>query len=192
MIIDHVGFFLLPQYTILRIIGRLSFPLFGFLIANGFKYTRDKKKYFLRLFIFAVIIQIPSLFMTIPVNIFFTLSFGLLCMMVYESEQSDLNKLLSISGVILITLMIQPDYSIYGVLLIFIIHLMKDKYLLMMPVFWILSAVLYGPSSIQGFAALTPLIFMLYNNEKGRNMKYFFYLFYPIHIVVLDWISQNI
>ena len=78
MVVDHIGFFLYPQYTILRIIGRLSFPLFGFLIANGYKYTRDKKKYFLRLFIFANIIQTPSLFMTIPVNIFYTLSFGII------------------------------------------------------------------------------------------------------------------
>lgn len=192
MVVDHIGFFLYPQYTILRIIGRLSFPLFGFLIANGYKYTRDKKKYFLRLFIFANIIQIPSLFMTIPVNIFYTLSFGLLCIMIYESGYNEVNRIVGIAGVLVITLMIQPDYSIYGVLLIFIIHLLKDHYLYMISAFLLLSFILYGPTSIQGFAALTPLIFMTYNQQKGRNMKYLFYLFYPIHIVFLDWLSQRI
>ncbi|MBI9012754.1 MAG: hypothetical protein JEZ08_11035 [Clostridiales bacterium] len=192
MVVDHIGFFLYPQYTILRIIGRLSFPIFGFLIANGYNYTRDKKKYFLRLFIFANIIQIPSLFTTIPVNIFYTLSFGLLCIMIFESVYDEVNKIVGIAGILVITLMIQPDYSIYGVLLIFIIHLLKDNYIYMIGAFLVLSFVLYGPTSIQGFAALTPLIFMTYNHQKGRSMKYLFYLFYPVHIVFLDWLSQRI
>jgi len=192
MVIDHIGFFIFPQYTILRVIGRLSFPLFGFLIANGYKYTRDKKKYFIRLFVFANIIQIPSLFMTIPVNIFYTLSFGLLCIMIYESDYDDIKKIAGIAGVLFVTLTIQPDYSIYGVLLIFSIHLLKDRYIYMIGVFLLLSIILYGPTSIQGFAALTPLIFMTYNQQKGRSMKYLFYLFYPVHIVFLEWLGQRI
>ena len=93
MVVDHIGYFLFPQQIIFRIIGRLSFPLFAFLIANGYKFTRDKKKYLLRLFIFANIIQLPSLFMSLPFNIFYTLSFGLVCIMIYESKYSDVQKI---------------------------------------------------------------------------------------------------
>ena len=55
MIIDHAGAFLFPQAKILRIIGRISFPIFAFLICEGYEHTKDVKKYMLRLLLFAVI-----------------------------------------------------------------------------------------------------------------------------------------
>lgn len=192
MVIDHVGFFLLPQYTILRIIGRFSFPLFAFLIVNGYQYTRDVKKYFFRLFIFANIIQLPALFMYMPVNIFYTLSFGLLSIIVYERVENYFYKYVALAGILGITSIIRPDYGIYGVAVIFIIHIFKGKYIQIGISMLVASILYYGYNSIQHFAALTPFIMMLYNNQKGRNMKYFFYLFYPVHMVFLDWLSGRI
>ncbi|MCH4889735.1 conjugal transfer protein TraX [Acidaminobacter sp. JC074] len=194
MIIDHIGFFLLPQYKILRIIGRLSFPIFAFLIANGYSYTRDVKKYFLRLFVFACIIQIPSLFMTLPVNVFFTLSFGLLSIMVFESKQDDFIKLIEILGLVYLAHIIGSDYGAYGVIMILVIFMTKERYLLMSVGILVLSVLFYYKPyawfNIQYLAALSPFIIMFYNKKPGRKMKYFFYLFYPIHMVILQVISQ--
>lgn len=85
MFIDHFGLILFPQYQILREIGRLSLPIFAFLIAIGMNFTRDRKKYFLRLFIYFLILQVPiSIYSSIEntgfgpgfVNIFFNLAAG--------------------------------------------------------------------------------------------------------------------
>ena len=83
MTVDHVGAVIYPDYTFLRWIGRLSFPLFAYLLVLGIRNTSNIKKYFIRLFIFALISQIPF-FLAIEVgpfdhlNIFFTLSSGLI------------------------------------------------------------------------------------------------------------------
>ncbi len=194
MIIDHIGFFLFPQYRILRIIGRLSFPIFAFLIANGYKYTRDKKKYFLRLFVFANIIQLPSIFMSLPVNVFYTLSLGLLCIMIFDSQQGDLFKLVQLAGILVLANFIGCDYGAYGVIMILFIFICKERYLFMSLGILVLSVLFYyKPYSwfnIQYLASLSPFIIMLYNQKPGRKMKYFFYLFYPIHMVILQLISQ--
>ena len=58
MLIDHTGYILFPSLSILRIIGRLSFPIYAFCIAEGFRYTKDKKKYFLRVFLLGLLCQI--------------------------------------------------------------------------------------------------------------------------------------
>ncbi len=192
MVVDHVGYFLFPDQIILRMIGRLSFPLFAFLIANGYQYTRDKKKYLLRLFIFANIIQLPSLFMSLPFNIFYTLSFGLVCIMIYESKNSDVQKIIGIIAMILIAYVVKADYGVYGVILILLVHIFKENYKLMSLSILALSMAYYGFNHIQLIAALTPGIMYFYNNQKGKNMKYFFYLFYPVHMVFLDWLSQYI
>jgi len=63
MIIDHIGFVFFPEYTILRIIGRIAMPLFAFSIARGFFYTRNKGKYFTLMILFAAISQVPFHFM---------------------------------------------------------------------------------------------------------------------------------
>jgi hypothetical protein len=63
MLIDHIGVVFFPEYTVLRIIGRIAMPLFAFCIARGFFYTKSKGKYFTFMIIFAVISQIPFHFM---------------------------------------------------------------------------------------------------------------------------------
>lgn len=192
MVVDHIGYFLFPELKILRMIGRLSFPIFGFLIANGYHYTKDVKKYFLRLFVFANVIQLPALFMSLPVNIFYTLSLGLLCIIVFDSMLSDVNKLLSISGLVIIAYLIKCDYGPYGVLLILLIYVLRKRYFLMAVGIFILSAAFYGLFHIQGLATISVLFFVLYNEQQGRKMKYFFYLFYPIHMAVLYYIADII
>lgn len=191
MVVDHIGFFLFPDQIILRIIGRLSFPIFAYLITVGFHYTRNKNNYFLRLFIFAAIIQTPSLFMDIPVNIFFTLSLGLLLLIIYESQQNIINKLILMAIVLLFTDVLSPDYSIYGVILIFVLYFCKNIWQQAICML-VLSLSLYGYTDIQNFAVFALIPISFYNKKEGPKWKLFFYSFYPVHIVLLEWISLRI
>ncbi|WP_461817744.1 TraX family protein, partial [Faecalimonas sp.] len=89
MIIDHIGLFFFPEHILFRIIGRISFPIFAFLIVEGFYHTRDIWKYMFRLGVFAVLSEIPfDLLTTGKVfdlrhqNVFFTLLIGVILMYV--------------------------------------------------------------------------------------------------------------
>ena len=84
MFIDHLGYTIFGKFSYLNYIGRISFPVFAFQISEGYIHTKNLKKYFLRLFLFAVISQIPFMLFhsiisdTFYLNIFFTLLLGLL------------------------------------------------------------------------------------------------------------------
>ena len=73
MLIDHIGYLFFPQYEFLRVIGRIAFPIFSYLITEGYTHTSSIRKYSLRLLIFALISQIPYMlvFNTSNLNIFF-------------------------------------------------------------------------------------------------------------------------
>ncbi len=191
MIIDHVGFFIFPEYEILRVIGRVSFPLFAFLIVNGFIHTKDVKKYFMRLFIFANVIQIPSLFISIPFNVMYTLSFGLLCLYIIELDESILKKIIGISAVVILTYSLSPDYSVYGLSVILLIYYCKKKWFFLAALMAFSSIMFYG-IDIQLFSVLAVIPMSLYNYKQGIKMKYFFYIFYPLHIIILEGISYFI
>ncbi|MBQ8402939.1 MAG: hypothetical protein IJX55_00760, partial [Clostridia bacterium] len=83
MFIDHAGYLMFPQYDILRIIGRMAFPIFAFMIAEGCKYTKNKARYFFTVFGLAAICQTvyyifdKSLFMSVLI------SFSLAILMIY-------------------------------------------------------------------------------------------------------------
>jgi hypothetical protein len=190
MVIDHIGYFLFPSNMILRIIGRLSFPLFAFLIAKGYKYTSNPKRFFMRLFIFANIIQLPVLLIPIPVNIFYTLSLGLLMIIVYEMKLDKYIKYTYLFGIVFLTYLINPDYSIYGVFLIFSIHIFMGKWLQLTMAFLLLSLMFYG-IHYQIYSVFSILLMMTYNEKLGFKLKWFFYLFYPVHLVILNYISQR-
>ena len=82
MLCDHLGHTLFPQLSILRIIGRISFPIFAYVLVEGFFYTRDVKKYLTRLGLMALLSEIPFDLMASQKvlefghqNVFFTLFF---------------------------------------------------------------------------------------------------------------------
>ena len=79
MVIDHVGVFLLPQYYILRVLGRIAFPIFAFMIAEGARHTRNRLRYFLTVFISAVTVQIVYYvaMRSLEMSIFVTFSLSL-------------------------------------------------------------------------------------------------------------------
>lgn len=139
MVIDHTGALFFPQVMLLRIIGRLSFPLFAFLIAQGFFHTRSVKKYLLRLGICAVVFQIPDWFSTIyssltnnpffgihyVLNIFATLFFGLAAIALFD-RLKDKSRILSWLGAIAMSVLATAtgaDYGAYGVMYMLMFYL---------------------------------------------------------------------
>lgn len=185
-------------------------PVFFFFIADGYKYTRSKKKYASRLLIFAFITQIPfailnggRFFICENFNIFFTLFLGLMAIMLWET---DLKLPLRITGVILIdgiTLFLQAEWMLFGVLIMLGLHIFREKPKARLIWFSVNASIMMFISSGFSLSALiSPLfwfgIFFLfmgyflrtacYNGEKGSHpvfSKWFFYLFYPVHLLVI-------
>ena len=94
MTIDHIGAIIYNDIDIFRIIGRISFPLFAFLLVEGFKNSSNRLKYFLRLIIFAFITQpiYDYAFKSNTLNILFTFSLGFLLMMIIEFSKKIIDK----------------------------------------------------------------------------------------------------
>lgn len=206
MLFDHCGYIFFHKITFMNVIGKISFPIFAFQISEGYKYTKNLKRYLLRLFVFAIVSQIPfTLFLnclgttTFTLNIFFTLFLGLLSMAIYDKLK---NKLLGLFIVLLLTIMSQIthcDYGWFGVTIIFLFYLFKNHKLLM-NLSIILSIILkYSIAYIQYptmfniyfivSSCLSLLFINLYNHKKGRNIKYLLYILYPLHLLFLYVLS---
>jgi hypothetical protein len=220
MTIDHIGAFtLLPYieahpdiqylmtiYYVMRSIGRIAFVMFAFMIAEGFHKTRDVKKYFLRLFYYAVFIEvfiviyyfISGVNGIMTFNVIWPLVFGLASLILLSQEKIWL-KLLVIPIVGLATYL-NTQYSFYGIMFIIVFGMYRNIYSQMLMAIglnalYILllyqSAVQNGSSNaweifLQWFSMLAFIFIFIYNGKKGkRESKWFFYAYYPAHVLVL-------
>ena len=202
MFIDHVGAVVLeyiPQaelpavtatYYVLRYIGRLAFPIYCFLLVEGYHHTSNKMRYLRDLLIFGLISEIPFeiCFMSEPGNgfhnIFWTLALGLGVMMALDYAKTKyvnatwMNLLIMVVGAYAAETL-GCDYGAIGVLLIFILYQTRND---------------RAKQSIFGGIAMLyevtgPIAFVLtyfYNGErKIKKYKYAFYAFYPVHLILL-------
>lgn len=196
MLIDHIGAILLPRYHFLRYIGRLAFPIFCFLLVEGFFHTRNVKKYALRLGLFALISEIPfdlALF-GIPFNllyqnVFFTLFIGLLVLIGFEKFKSKLwlNFIIFILGMLLAEIC-HVDYGCFGIIMIVLFYFYRIHNNLIILTFGILLfSIMLGGSQPLCTLAIIPI--SLYNGKRGISLKYLFYAFYPVHLLILYFIS---
>lgn len=190
MAVDHIGIVFFPQYIIFRIIGRLSFPIFCFLLVEGFCHTSNLIKYMIRLFLFAVVSEVPFdlLFYGKPLdfshqNVFFTLFLGVLMLYIYEMQAGGLAKLGSIVMTIILAEVLHTDYSYVGLLIILMFYLFYER---VWPRNISVAAInIAAMGGIQCFGALAVFPISLYKGEQGRRVKYFFYAFYPAHLLLL-------
>jgi len=194
MLIDHMGAVLFPQYLIFRCVGRISFPIFCFLLTEGFFYTKNIKKYLIRLGSFALLSEIPydlafrkTCLEFTRQNVFFTLFIGVLMMLAV----SRTNKLIIKMTYVLIAMwgaqILASDYGYKGILLIAVYYFFRKNNGLKIIVGSAWNFI--WNSSVQGYGSLASLLIMMYNGEKGRSMKYIFYVFYPVHLLILYFIS---
>lgn len=194
MLIDHIGAVLYPNVILLRLIGRLTMPIMAFLIAEGFHYTKNRRKYLARLLIFGVISQLPFMwaFDTGTLNVMFTLALSVLYLIVDESAVNHYAKVLI--SIVIILVSFWCDWSFIGVLLVLAFYKFRGNFkmqaasfsavVLIMLMFYAISAT--GPGYLVNLAVLAALpLLYFYNGKRGRDIKYFFYAFYPAHLLAL-------
>lgn len=180
--------------VILRMIGRVSFPIYCFLLAEGFLHTRDVKKYAARLGIFAILSEIPfdmafwHSWMELEYqNVFFTLFLGLIALVGMERYQFQWWKQAIIVAVCAgLAELCNTDYGAFGVIFISVLYLLRDRTVLQT----VTGAVCIA------WEITAPLAFIpirMYNGERGRwRLKYFFYAIYPVHLLILAVIGKMI
>ena len=198
MLIDHIGALLLPQYQILRWIGRLAFPIFAYMTANGYRHSSNIRRYLLRLGLFAIFYQpIFRICMGGHSNIFATLLFGLAAIYLYEEilKRSSHQILALLPALVLVVLaqIVHLDFGAYGVTMIFTAHLFYQQPAAL-SLAWLLCNGLYVSQSPQLWAQVYSLLaiplLLCYNGKRGRGGKWFFYIFYCLHIPALYLIKE--
>lgn len=200
MVIDHVGMLFFPQSAIFRIIGRLAFPIFAFLIANGVIHTTNFRKYIGRLAIFALISQIPFYIFTkmlgiegLLLNIFFTLILGATLLHLYTRVKNIYISALATLVVIVFSHFVNYDYGLYGVMLIVSYYIFR-KNMIFGSLAILVSTIYYYATPnffvLQVFSLLAIPIIALYKDDATPGKKYrrVFYWFYPAHLAVLSLI----
>ncbi len=190
MLVDHIGVVFFPDLLIFRILGRFAFPIFAFQLVEGFFHTKNEAAYLLRLGAFALLSEVPfDLVMEgVPLefgeqNVFFTLFLGLAMMVGLKRLTGTLVRFCVIALACAFAALLSVDYGIMGILLILVFYLLREeptwKYL--MAGLWNL----FSPEPFQyfGVAALVPIA--LYSGQRGRSLKWAFYIFYPAHLLLL-------
>lgn len=213
MTIDHLTWAFFPGLQTvwyvyaLHIVGRLTAPIMWFFIAEGFHYTRDVKKYIIRLFIFAGVSHfaydfafgIPFLPLSTGVfnqtSVMWSLAWAVVLLAICNnSNVPTWGKIISIAGICLISF--PSDWSSIAVMAPFFLYANRERLRLQARtiVFWtaIYAAVYFffidkAYGILQMFTFLTIPILAQYNGERGswKGMKWFFYIYYPAHLVVV-------
>lgn len=190
MTIDHAGAVLFPSEYWFRCLGRISFPIFCFLIVEGFFHTRNLNRYLLRLGIFAFISEVPfdlafsgRCLNLEHQNVFFTLFLSVIMLAALDRCREWPEKVVVLLIAMWLAVVGRFDYSYRGLLLVFVFFVFR-QYRCVSIVMGALWNFLYQ-GTVQKYGMLAMIPIALYNGEPGKRMKYFFYVFYPLHLTIL-------
>jgi len=198
--------------VIMNSIGRITMPIMCFFIAEGYHHTRDMRKYLVRLLVFVLISQIPYYIFgmsTVPqsfgefvnasfgrLNVIHTLLMGLIALTIVKSDR--LNFVFKLIGAGCALYLIKySDWRYFGVLWVLIFGLFRGNLKTQMIAFAltaILRCYLYFTGSATSFflqlcAVLAVPLLCMYNGQLGKKSKYGFYIFYPLHLLILGIIK---
>ena len=208
--VDYMNLY--TTYTVMRLVGRIAFPIFAFLIYEGFLHTKNFKKYLLRVGVLALVSEIPfnlvvstvntgsaSVFYPQLQNTVFTLFLGLLTlwgMKRFESPDITVKatfkqmfgQLLVVCAAAVIAIVCRTDYSYLGILLIAVFYFFRNSKKMQI----LLGCLLFLSTNIASLLAFVPIA--MYNGMllRSKKFQYFFYIFYPAHLLVLYLISMLI
>ncbi len=203
MTIDHIGLIFLPQYVILRIIGRLAFPIFAYMIAEGCRYTKNMYRYFGLMAGCAVACQVVGYLTTGSlcqcVLVTFSLAVALIAILRNAAKKRTPAAWLAAAGAMAAVFFLarilpellpgtdyKIDYGFWGVLLPVLLYFCKTKWGKLGMAAAVLLLVSYEIGSVQMFSLLTLPLLALYNGQRGKlRMKYLFYIYYPAHLAAL-------
>ena len=207
-----------PWKDILRWICFVGPPIFMFFIAEGFRYTSSKRKYGLRLLVFALVTQ-AAYAVTVKTqlgfsmaifffewNVFFALLLGFVDLCILNSKQKLIMKLLEVMATLLLSYFMKTEWWIFGQLIIIAFYYLREydvlKFLAATVLFYLtflfgdcgfgdgyhisfsvnLYCMFFGMLGI----GLVSFFYKGKNGKKSRFMKYFFYVFYPLHLLLID------
>ena len=235
MLLDHVGYRMTLDNLVdntklwisigetFRVFGRIAFPIFAFMVAEGFRHTSDRKRYAIRMLVFAVISEIPfdmlrnysmqknyimhknndysRLFDMSGQNVMFT--FFLAIVMLTFIEEYKLKKTtyyayfeyVYVIAFGIVAYLVKCDYHYFGILLVWFFYKFVDEFYICA----ILVALMYFiQGEYMGAASLIPIF--LYNGKRTNKLmssgeskihKYFFYVFYPLHMLILSFLFSS-
>ena len=201
MTADHVGKALLPRLAVLQIIGRLAFPIYAYLIAEGCRHTHDRKGYLGKMAALAAVCQMVyflaegSLYMSVLVT--FSFSIGLIFLLDAARQDPSPIRLVTAGAALLTVFYVcaflripgsdySVDYGLIGVMMPVLVYFGtgRKQRLLLSAVSQLLLAWSFG--GIQWYCLATLPLLALYNGQRGRpGIKNFFYLYYPAHLVII-------
>jgi len=207
MTCDHVGKELLQDLAILQIIGRLAFPIFAYMIAEGAQYTRNRRKYLLTMAGLALVCQIVyfvamgSLYQCVLVT--FSLSIGLIYLFDHaRSERTPAAWAIAVTALVTVYFVSEQlpmvlshtdfmiDYGFAGIMLPVVVYPLRNKWEKLVAATLVLIMMCIPDGGIQWYSLLSVVLLALYNGKRGkRKLKNLFYIYYPLHLAAIYVIS---
>lgn len=210
MLIDHVGVRLFPRILLLRIIGRLAYPIFAFFIAEGCRHTSNRSRHFLSVFVLGVICE--SVYIIYDgawygnILLTFSLSILLIYLMQWCRDGRYARYIIlaaALGALFVLTSYVNFDYGFFGIVAPLFAAFPGDRRnesagimppppkhstkLILFAIGIMLTCIENGLGHIQLFALLTIPLLAMYSGKPGkRKLKYFFYVFYPVHLLLIE------
>ena len=195
----------------MRLVGRMAFPLYAFLLVQGFLWTRNWSHYVMRMAVFALISEIPfnlmvagEIWYSRAQNTIVTLLIGLICMKMLEAVSEGKSgfggKILGISlavwtiaAAMFVAELLRTDYGALGVLLIVVLYTFRHRPSELVVAGCPATALIYGFSMEVLLAWIAFFFISRYNGERGRKLGLVSYVFYPVHLLAVwgigEWIG---
>lgn len=222
MLIDHIGVILLPHVAILRILGRLAFPIFAFMIAEGCAKTKNRLRYFLSVFLLGAACQVVYCLYDDQLYLGILITFSISILLIYALQAlkktlfggdkrlgrqivAVLIFLLLLAGVYVLNLHLTIDYGFWGCLLPVFASVFRapsvnaptffekidrlSVHVILFGIGLVILACVRG--GVQPYALCAVPLLALYSGKRGaRSMKWFFYIFYPVHLAALELLAM--
>ncbi len=204
MVLDHVGDSFFPDQVWMRVLGRIAMPVFAFCISEGFAHTHDKQRYLLRMGIFSLVSEVPFDLVTAGVplesshqNIMATFFWAILGLMLFERitgegapKSREAAGFIMLAVFAMLSVLLGLDYNMLGCGLIFVFYLLRGKGLEIEAAAGAVYHALLRNMGIYWFGLLGFLPILSYNGQRGRGLKWLFYLFYPGHLLLI-WLVRT-
>ncbi|MBR5308675.1 MAG: hypothetical protein IKU43_07875 [Clostridia bacterium] len=203
MTLDHIGVQILTDSELLRIIGRLAFPIFAYTIAEGCTHTKNRKRYALIIGATALLCQLVYFFamQSLYQCIFVTFLLSIIIIYTFDRAVKSKSPIWWIFGVALLLSVLfvteflpnilyktdfYIDYGFAGVMVPVLIYFAPGKASKLTAALFALSLLAFSVGGIQWYSLFALPIIALYNGKRGtRRLKWFFYIYYPVHLVVI-------
>lgn len=217
MLIDHIGLVFFPQQILWRLIGRLAMPIFAFGVARGAYYTSSMRRYMKKMLVFSLVSQLPfwwvetlavgATFPSLHFNIGFTFLWALIILCVVQKSHREQRSLRLVEILMVMFLLVSAetlgfDYGSYGIILVLMYYLMivrgqgVEKIGLMILSYTALTYLCFMNDMdsflLQEVGVLGIVIVGLLKNISEKKIGWLFYIFYPVHLLILGIIKWGI